>query len=158
MWFIKNIKQLEWEHLERMKCLEQGLPLPDAEVAWTKVVEQRGQQLTAVLIVGTIALMGAPLGLTAILLALGHNLPAGGLLLVLAVIWCAAAFLQLSLTRHVMAGLLHLKRPTPTSARRPQSPPTDSLRLVPAEVPNRADASEGIQTSWFGQPVVVNDE
>jgi hypothetical protein len=158
MWFGKNAKQLEWEHLERMKCLERGLPLPDAELAWTKVVEQRGQQLTAVLIIGTIALVGAPVAVTAIILALGHNLPAVGLLLVLAVIWCASAFVLLCLARHAMAGLLHLKRPTPTELPRPPSSSSDELRLVPHEQMVQADSSEGIQTDWFGRPAVVNDE
>jgi hypothetical protein len=158
MWFGKNAKQLEWEHLERMKCLERGLPLPDAELAWTKVVEQRGQQLTAVLIVGTIALVGAPVGVTAIILALGRDLPPVGLLLVLAVIWCASAFVLLCLTRHVMTGLLHLKRPTPTALPRPPSSSSDELRLVPREQVMQGASSEGIQTSWFGRPAVVDDD
>jgi energy-converting hydrogenase Eha subunit E len=158
MWFGKNAKQLEWEHLERMKCLERGLPLPDAELAWTKVVEQRGQQLTAVLIIGTIALVSAPVGMTTIILIFGRDLPAVGVLLVLAVIWCASAFVLLCLARHAMAGLLHLKRPTPAALPRPPTSSGDALRLVPHEQVEQGDSSEGIQTSWFGRPAIVNDE
>ncbi len=110
MWFGKNAKQLEWEHVERMKCLERGLPLPDAELAWTKVV------------------------------------------------WCASAFVLLCLARHAMAGLLHLKRPTPTALPRPSASSSDELRLAPYEQVVQGASSEGIQTSWFGRPAVVDDD
>jgi hypothetical protein len=156
MWFGKNAKQLEYEHLERIKCLERGLPLPDAELAWNKVILLRNQQLTAVLIVGTLALMGAPVAVTAIILALGRDLPAGGLLLLLATIWCASAFVLLCLTRHVMAGLLYLKRTPPAATPRPSE--ANGLKLTPREEVVRGGSSEGIQTSWFGRPVVVDGE
>lgn len=154
MWFLKNAKQLEYEHLERMKCMEQGLPLPDAELAWTKVIEQRGQQLTGVLIVGTIVLTGGPVGLTAIILALGQQLPAIGLIPLLALAWCASAFVLLCLTRHAMAGLLHLKRPRSGAA--VQSAPVfgSALKLVPDE----EHPSEAIRGSWFARPVIVDQD
>jgi hypothetical protein len=158
MWFGKNEKQLEWEHLERMKCLEQGLPLPDADLAWAKIVEQRGQQLTGVLIVGTIFLTGAPVGLTAIILALGRQMPALGLIALLAVVWCASAFVLLCLTRYAMAGLLHLKRSTQTAPPRPTSQEMNALKLVPHEEEARPVSSEAIKASWFARPVVVDEE
>ena len=59
MWWNElKIKQLELAHLERLKCLERGQPLPDTELAWVATVRERGQQLTAIMIVGTIFLMG----------------------------------------------------------------------------------------------------
>jgi hypothetical protein len=157
MLFGKSVQQQEWEHLERMKCLEQGLPLPDADLEWIKVVEQRGQQLTGVQIVGTICLTGAPVGLTAIILALGQQIPALGLILLLGIVWCSSAFVLLGLIRHAMAGLLHLKRPPQTLAR--QVPPDASgLKLVPHEEDTRQPASQAIQASWFARPVVVDEE
>jgi hypothetical protein len=159
MLFGKSVQQQEWEHLERMKCLEQGLPLPDAELEWIKVVEQRGQQLTGVLIVGTIALTGGPVGLTAITLALGQQIPALGLILLLATVWCSSAFVLMCLTRHAMAGLLHLKRPQSTPVTpRPAVPDRKPLQLVPREEEPRAAPSDAIKTSWFTRPVVVDDE
>jgi hypothetical protein len=158
MWLGKNEKQLEWEHLERMTCMEQGLPLPDADLAWVKVVEQRGQQLTGVLIVGTICLTGAPVGLTAIILALGQQIPALGLILLLGIVWCSSAFVLLGLIRHAMAGLLHLKRPPQTIAARQVPPDAGALKLVPHEQETRNPASEAIQASWFARPVVVDEE
>jgi hypothetical protein len=153
MWFLKNAKQLEYEHLERMKCMEQGLPLPDAELAWTKVIEQRGQQLTGVLIVGTIVLTGGPVGVTAVILSLGQHLPAMGLIPLLALVWCASAFVLLCLTRHAMAGLLHMKRPRSGAA--PSAPAFGSaLKLVPDE----EQPSEAIRGSWFTRPVIVDQD
>jgi hypothetical protein len=155
--FGKSVQQQEWEHLERMKCLEQGLPLPDADLEWIKVVEQRGQQLTGVLIVGTICLTGAPVGLTAIILALGQQIPALGLILLLAAVWCSSAFVLLALTRHAMAGLLQLKRPPQTLAR--QVPPdAGGLKLAAREQETRHPKSESIQANWFARPVVVDEE
>jgi hypothetical protein len=157
MWFGKNAKQLEYEHLERMKCLERGLPLPDAELAWTKVMEQRGQQLTVVLTVGTLALMGAPVAVTAIILGVGNHLPAVGVLFLLATIWCASAFVLLCLTRHVMTGLLYMKRAPLAATSRPL-PPADGLGLMPRREAAHGNSSEGIQTGWFGRPVLVDGE
>ena len=91
MWGQNKAKEQEARHQERLKCLEHGLPLPDAELAWAAVVYYRTCQLTAVLIVGSIVLIGGPVGVTAILLALGQQLPALGLILLLAIIWCACA-------------------------------------------------------------------
>ncbi len=158
MLFGKSVQQQEWEHLERMKCLEQGLPLPDADLEWMKVVEQRGQQLTGVLIVGTIFLTGAPVGLTAIVLALGQQISEFGLILLLGIVWCSSAFVLLGLTRHAMAGLLHLKRPPQTMAARQASPDASGLKLVPHLEETRHPASEAIQASWFARPVVVDEE
>ena len=59
MWWNElKIKQLELAHLERLKCLERGQPLPDTELAWAATVRERGQQLTAIMIVGTIFQIG----------------------------------------------------------------------------------------------------
>jgi hypothetical protein len=158
MLFGKSVQQQEWEHLERMKCLEQGLPLPDADLEWIKVVEQRGQQLTGALIVGTICLTGAPVGLTAIILALGQQIPALGLILLLGIVWCSNAFVLLGLTRHAMAGLLHLKRPPQTSSARQLPPDASGLKLAAHLEETRHPGSEAIQASWFARPVVVDEE
>ncbi len=158
MLFGKNAKQLEYEHLERMKCLEQGLPLPDADLAWAKAADLRGGQLTAVLLIGTVVLTGGPVGVTAILLSLGRGIPELALILLLAVIWCSSAFVLLCLVRHAMTGLLHLKRPAPTVAQRPLTSPTNGLKLVPHEEEPRGASSEAIKGSWFARPVIVDEE
>jgi hypothetical protein len=157
MWGV-NKEQLEMTHKERLKCLEQGLPLPDAELAWVAVVKERAGQLTFIMIMGTLVLTGGPVAVTSVILSLGHDLPAGGVLALLAVVWCASAFVLLCLTRHAMTGLLHLKRPTATTTTAKSSEVLNGLKLVAREEEPRKTASEAIQDGWFGRPVVVEDE
>jgi hypothetical protein len=158
MWGVNKALQMEMTHKERLKCLEQGLPLPDAELAWVATVRERAQQLTGIAIVGTIVLTGGPVAVTAIILALGHELPAGGLLTLLAILWCSSAFVLLCLIRHTMAGLLHLKRPTLTVAQSKPVEALNGLKLVPREEEPRQPSSEAIQSGWFSRPVVVDEE
>jgi hypothetical protein len=158
MWGVNKALQMEMTHKERLKCLEQGMPLPDAELAWIATVRERAQQLTAITIVGTLALTGGPIGVTAIILALGRDLPAGGLFALLAVVWCASAFVLLALTRHTMAGLLHLKRPTTTPTPPKPTEAVNGLKLMAREEEPRQASSQAIQGGWFNRPVVVEEE
>ena len=160
MWWVQvKIKQMELTHQERLKCLEHGMPLPDAELAWVATVRERGQQLTAIMIVGTIFLTGAPVAGTAIMLSLGRELPTVGLLLLLAVVWCAPAFVLLCLARHTMAALAHLKRAMSNTAPPGYNvPATNGLKLMAQDDNARNATSEAIKTSWFGRPVAAEDD
>jgi hypothetical protein len=111
MWFGKSDKELEYEHQERMKCLEMGFPLPDAELAWVEAVRLRGGQVTAVLIVGTVALACAPVGATAILLALIKDAPVWLMPAILVFMWSVCGYLLFTLFRAGMQSLGQIKRP-----------------------------------------------
>jgi hypothetical protein len=133
MWFGKSEKQREREHLERMKALEQGLPIPEIELAWYRIVKQRGEQLTGILIVGTVVLVGGSVGATALLLALGHHLPAVWLCLLLAVVWSATMSTLSFLLRHGFPGLMQMQRSMPPGTVRPGATP-DTLVVGEADV------------------------
>jgi hypothetical protein len=152
MWFGKGDKQLELEHEERMKCLEKGFPLPDAELAWVQALQLRGSQVTAVLIVGTVALVCGAVGTTAILLALARDLFAAGLLFGLVVlVWCVSGYLLFALFRQGMQSLGQIKRPADFVARPAAEPPANGARPVPSEVPAPHGPSEAIQEGWYAR-------
>jgi hypothetical protein len=111
-------KQRERRHLERMKCLEQGVPLQDAELAWCRVVKQRGEQLTGILIVGALVLVGGPVAATAILMALGQQMEASYLVMLVGLVWLASSVTLFWLLRHGMTALMQLNRhlPGPSTA------------------------------------------
>src|SRR2546430_30124 len=62
MWFGKSEVEMGYTHQERMKCLEMGFPLPDAELAWVQAVQLRGGQGTAGRDGGAVGLGGGPGG------------------------------------------------------------------------------------------------
>jgi hypothetical protein len=143
-----KLQQLEWQHLERMKCLEKGLPLPDAELARETVNEQRSNQLTLIMIVGTLCLTGAPVAATAIILAQGQTLPAVCVVVVLVAIWCACALVLGLLAQHVMGALTQIMRATPDGASPGiGSPKTADLKLVPEDEDTHKGSSTAIQSS-----------
>jgi hypothetical protein len=113
MWFRNNEKKLDHQHLERMKCLEQGLPLPDAELAWVEATRLRGGQVTAVMIIGTIGLMAAPVGTTAILFALGTRLVGASVILPLltVLIWSVCGSVLYTLFQNGMRALSRIREP-----------------------------------------------
>jgi hypothetical protein len=144
MWFGKTEKEIDLAHQERMKCLEAGFPLPDADLAWVKVVELRGSQVTAILIVGTVSLVCGPVGTSAIILALGKELLAGWLTpAMLFLVWAVCGYLLYTLFRQGMQTLGQLKRPADFVVK---PPPTNGLKLHKGETAEeRPDASERIQ-------------
>jgi hypothetical protein len=144
MWFGKSDKEMEMAHQERMKCLEVGFPLPDADLAWVKVVELRGSQVTAVLIVGTVALVCGPVGTSAIILALGRDLLAGWLAPVLLfLVWAVCGYLLYTLFRQGMQALGQLKRPADFAVR-PMLENANGLQRLPSAAQERPP-SERIQ-------------
>ncbi len=155
MWFGKSDKQLEYEHEERMKCLESGFPLPDADLAWVEAVKLRGGQVTAVLIVGTIALACAPVGATAILLALVKDVPPWLIPAILVFMWSVCGYLLFTLFRSVMQTLAQVKRPAdfvakPAPAAKPAA--TNGTKPTPKESVEQHSGSERIQEGWFNRP------
>jgi hypothetical protein len=146
MWFVKSEKQREREHLERMKCLEQGLPLPDVDLAWYRVVKQRGEQLTGILIVGTIFLAGAPVGATAILVTVGHHLPAVWVFVLLAVVWSMSLSVLYYLVRYSLTGLIQMQRSSPASPAPGRAAPDTSITTREDEARNAA-----VDTRFFGR-------
>jgi hypothetical protein len=158
MWFRKSEKQLEQEHQERMKCLEKGFPLPDAELAWVEAVRLRGAQVTAVFIVATVALVCGAVGATAILLALGRDLFAPWLLFpMILLVWCVSGSLLYTLFRQGMQSLGQIKRPADFVVKPPtEAPQANGSRVaVPSETAAPRGPSEGIQEGWYarqGQP------
>jgi hypothetical protein len=161
MWFGKSEKALEHTHIERMKCLEMGFPLPDAELAWVQAVQLRGGQITAVLIVGTIALAVAPVGATAILLALGKDLFAvWALVPMLLLIWGVNGYLLFTLLRHGMQSLGQIKRPADFVVKPVPAPPQPNgkprevpeVLVPPSEPPEVRLPSDAIQEGWYARP------
>jgi hypothetical protein len=147
MWFGKSEQQRrEWAHLERMKCLERGLPLPDADLAWVAVLKQRGEQLTGIMIVGTLGLTGGPVATTAILLSLGRGLPAFLQVLLLVLVWSACAGTLLFLLRHGLAALMSLRREVLAPTARP-SLTAEHFTRGPREEAVRGEPSQAIQTA-----------
>jgi hypothetical protein len=156
MWFGKSDKQLEYEHQERMKCLESGFPLPDADLAWVEAVKLRGGQVTAVLIVGTIALACAPVGATAILLALVKDAPAWLIPATLVLMWSVCGYLLFTLFRSGMQTLAQVKRPAdfaakPVPAQAVPAKP-NGAKSTPKEPVEQHSGSERIQEGWFNRP------
>jgi hypothetical protein len=156
MWFGKSEKELELVHQERMKCLEKGFPLPDAELAWVEAVRLRGSQVTAVFIVATVALVCGAVGSTAILLALGRDLFGTWLLFpLLLLVWCVSGSLLYTLFRQGMQSLGQIKRPADFVVRLPAEAPANGTGVVPSEAAAPRGPSEGIQEGWYarqGQP------
>jgi hypothetical protein len=153
MWFGKSDKQLEYEHQERMKCLEMGFPLPDAELAWTQAVQLRGGQVTAVLIVGTIALACAPVGATAILLALVKDAPVWLIPAILAFMWSVCGYLLYTLFRSGMRTLSEIKRPADFVVKPAQAKaPANGAKAPPKEPVEQSVGSERIQEGWYNRP------
>jgi hypothetical protein len=156
MWFGKSDKQVEYEHQERMKCLEMGFPLPDAELAWVQAVQLRGGQVTAVLIVGTIALACAPVGATAILLALVKDAPAWLIPAILVFMWGVCGYLLLTLFRSGMQILSQVKRPAEFVVKPSQvqgaAPANGTKQLPKEELVESRGSSERIQEGWYARP------
>jgi hypothetical protein len=154
MWFGKSEKELELVHQERMKCLEKGFPLPDAELAWVEAVRLRGSQVTAVFIVATVALVCGAVGSTAILLALGRDLFGAWLFPLLLLVWCVSGSLLYTLFRQGMQSLGQIKRPADFVVRPPAEAPANGLPAVPSEASQAAaprGPSEGIQEGWYAR-------
>jgi hypothetical protein len=151
MWFGKSEKELDMVHQERMKCLEQGFPLPDAELAWVEAVRLRGSQVTAVLIVGTVALVCGAVGSTAILLALARDLFGAWLFPLILLVWGVCGYLLLTLFRQGMQSLGQIKRPADFVARPPAEAPANGARVVPSEAAAARVPSEGIQEGWYAR-------
>ncbi len=153
MWFVKSEKEIEYVHQERMKCLEMGFPLPDAELAWVEAVRLRGGQVTAVLIVGTVALACAPVGGTAILLSLVKDAPVWMMPAILFFMWSVCGYLLYTLFRSGMQTLSQIRRPadflvkpTPTPA------PANGVKLAAKETSEPRRPTEAIQEGLYARP------
>jgi hypothetical protein len=154
MWFGKSDKEMELVHQERMKCLEMGFPLPDADLAWVEAVKLRGGQVTAVMIVGTIALACAPVGATAILLALVKDAPAWLMPAILGFMWSVCGYLLLTLFRSGMQTLSQIKRPPDFVVKPSQTPApaqTNGAKTPPKEPVEQLAGSERIQEGWYNR-------
>ena len=154
MWFGKSDKEIELAHQERMKCLEMGFPLPDAELAWVQAVQLRGGQVTAVMIVGLIALACAPVGATAILLALAKDWPIWFIPPLLFLIWIVCGWLLFSLIRGGMQTLNQIRRPADFVVK-PMTPPhspTNGLKMPAKEATEPRGPTEAIQEGWYARP------
>ena len=153
-WFGKSEKEMEFAHQERMKCLEMGFPLPDAELAWVQAVQLRGGQVTAVLIVGTIALACAPVGATAILLALAKEHLGPYLLFpLILLVWAVSGYLLYTLIRSGMQTLSQIKRPADFVVKPSQAPaPANGAKTLSKEPVEQRGSSERIQEGWYNRP------
>src|SRR5262245_19458236 len=146
MWFGKSEKELELVHQERMKCLERGFPLPDAELAWVEAVRLRGSEVTAVLIVRTGALVCGAVGSTAILLALARDLFVAWLLFGLVfLVWYVSGYLLSTLFRQGMQSLGQIKRPADFVARPTAEAPANGTGTMSSAAAAPRGPSEGIQ-------------
>jgi hypothetical protein len=71
-YYVLESRRKEQQHLERMKSLELGLPLPDAEIARAKAESNRSSVTGAIGILVPLAAMCGAAGTTALLLAKEH--------------------------------------------------------------------------------------
>ena len=84
---VQEMKEREYQHAERLKALEAGQPLPDADVAAARADAMRAWAAGVVGIVVPPAVFGISLGATAVIL--GSSTP-GASVPVLCVLWVAA--------------------------------------------------------------------
>jgi hypothetical protein len=83
----QEMKEREYQHAERLKALEAGLPLPDGDLAAARAEGMRAWAAALVGIVVPPAVFGISLGASAVIL--GKSLP-GTSVPVLCVLWAAA--------------------------------------------------------------------
>jgi hypothetical protein len=126
-------------------------------MAWVQVVQLRGGQVTAVMIVATIALVCGPVGATAILLALGKDLlPSWLFPMTLLLMWGVCGYLLFVLFRQGMSALGQLKRPADFVPR--GVPNTNGVKVAaPSETATPRVPSEHVQEGWYARQEMKSD-
>jgi hypothetical protein len=113
-----EIQKRQLEHAERMKALELGRPLPDAEIAWAGADRSRA---TAAGTIGTLVplgLIGAALGGTAITFSFTYDATWRGILA--AIIWGVCGLVSL-VTAGTALGVLGRQGRAAVRRERPQT-------------------------------------
>jgi hypothetical protein len=131
-----ELQRRQMEHAERLKALESGLPLPDADLALARVEQVRAGVAAAVGLVVPVVTVGGAVAGTAIVLSMAqpqHHLP------VLCVIWACSGVASL-VTATTSLGVLASGRRRANSARGPAKRP--SVDATPPELRERITTLE----------------
>ena len=93
----REVREREFQHTERLKALEAGFPLPDAELALARTERVRAGVAAAIGIAVPVVALGGAVAGTALILSLAHP---GLHLPVLCVLWpcCAVAAMVTAVT------------------------------------------------------------
>jgi hypothetical protein len=113
----REVKEREFQHTERLKALERGVPLPDADLAAARADTARAVAAGLVAVVVPLVMVGTAVGATVIILALAH--PALHLPLVCTVWGVNGATSMVALSLSLTA----LRRRTPRAAEPERSAP-----------------------------------
>ena len=161
MWFVSKAKK-RWNmaHLERMKCLEMGFPLPDAELAGVEAVRLRGGQVTAVLIVGTAAAGEPPRSARrrSCCASLVKDAPAWLMPAILVFMWSVCGYLLFTLIRGGMQALSQIRRPADFVVKPIMLTPAPDEREAKALVAAKETSEpcrippRRIQEGWYARP------